>query len=47
MTKEIEIINIENRLQRLRGTEKNIKCPGVIRKCERKLRKLKEETNEG
>lgn len=41
MTKEMEIIAIENRLKRLRGSIKNIKSPGVVRKLERKLRNLK------
>lgn len=41
MTKEMEIIAIENRLKKLRGSIKNIKSPGVVRKLERKLRNLK------
>ena len=41
MTKEIEIVAIENRLKKLRGSIKNIKSSGVIRKLERKLRNLK------
>ena len=41
MTKEMEIVAIENRLKKLRGSTKNIKSPGVVRKLERKLRNLK------
>lgn len=43
MNKEIEIIAIKNRIQKLKGTDKNIKCPGVLRKLYRKLRILEGE----
>ena len=43
MTREIEIIAIKNRIARLKNSEKNLKCPGVLRKCMRKLRKLEGE----
>lgn len=41
MTREMKILSIQNRLNKLYGTEKNIKSPGVIRKLERQLRNLK------
>ena len=45
MTKETEMIIIDNRIRKLKGSDKNIKSPGVLRKLNRKLRKLKEEMN--
>lgn len=48
MTKEIEMtmIMINNRIHKLKGSDKNIKCPGILRKLNRKLRKLEAENNE-
>lgn len=43
MNKEIEIIALKNRIQRLKGSDKNIKSPGVLRKLYRKLRNLEGE----
>ena len=43
MNKEIKILMIKNRIQKLKGTEKNIKCPGVLRKLHRQLRNLEGE----
>lgn len=43
MTKEIKKIMVEQRIARLSESEKNLKCPGVLRKCNRKLRKLEAE----
>lgn len=45
MNKEIEIISLENRIQKIRGTGKYIKNPGVLKKLERKLLKLKQDKN--
>lgn len=41
MTKEYKVISLENRIQRLSASEKNIKSGGVLRKCTRQLRNLK------
>ena len=43
MTNEIKKIMVEQRIARLSGSEKNLKCGGVLRKCNRKLRKLEAE----
>ena len=43
MTKESKIIMIDNRIRKLKGSDKNIKCPGVLRKLNRKLRNLEVE----
>lgn len=43
MTKESKIIMIDNRIRKLKGSDKNIKCPGVLRKLTRKLRNLEVE----
>lgn len=45
MTTDLKIIMIDNRIRKLKGSDKNIKSPGVLRKLNRKLRKLKEEMN--
>lgn len=46
MTKETEMIIIDNRIRKLKTSDKNIKCPGVLRKLNRKLRNLEAEKNE-
>lgn len=46
MTKETEMIMINNRIRKLKSSDKNIKSPGVLRKLNRKLRKLEAEKNE-
>ena len=46
MTKETEMIIIDNRIRKLKSSDKNIKCPGVLRKLNRKFRKLEAEKNE-
>ncbi len=46
MTKETEMIMIDNRIRKLKASDKNIKCPGVLRKLNRKLRNLEAEKNE-
>ena len=38
--KEYQIKKLEDRVNRLEGTEKNIKCGGALRKARRKLRAL-------
>jgi hypothetical protein len=43
MTKAEKIALMENRLATLKGSIKNIKCPGVTRKLERQIRSLKNE----
>ena len=40
MTKDIKKIIVEQRISRISESEKNLKCPGVLRKCNRKLRNL-------
>ena len=41
--KEFQILNLKNRIHKLSGTEKNIKCPGVLKKLRRRLRNLMSE----
>ena len=43
MTTEAKKNMLERRIAKLKGSEKNIKCPGVLRKLNRKLRNLEEE----
>ena len=38
--KEFQILNIENRINKLTNSTKNIKCPGVLKKLRRRLRNL-------
>jgi hypothetical protein len=40
--REFEILSLENRMHRLSNSVKNIKCPGVLKKLRRRLRKLTE-----
>lgn len=44
MTKEQKLASYQNRLNNLKGRgDKNIKCPGVVRKLNRKIMKLQNE----
>ena len=38
--REFEILTLENRINKLSESPKNIKCPGVLKKLRRKLRNL-------
>lgn len=40
MTREEKLVLMKNRLSVLKGSVKNIKCPGVVRKVERQIRNL-------
>lgn len=40
MNKADKLALMKQRLQKLEGTEKNIKCPGVVRKLRREIRNL-------
>ena len=42
MTKEQKILAMENRLHKLKSNGKNLDSPGVAKKLERKIMKLKE-----
>ncbi len=41
MTTQEKIDLLEMKLTKLKGSPKNIKCPGVVRKLERQYRNLK------
>jgi hypothetical protein len=43
MSKSEKIALMKNRLATLKGTPKNIKCPGVVRKLERQIRSMENE----
>jgi len=43
MSKEQKLALMKNRLATLKGSPKNIKCPGVVRKLERQVRKMENE----
>lgn len=44
MTKEQKLVSYQNRLNNLKSRgDKNIKCPGVVRKLNRKIVKLQNE----
>lgn len=43
MSKSEKITLMKNRLATLKGTPKNIKCPGVVRKLERQIRSMENE----
>jgi hypothetical protein len=43
MVKEQKLALMKNRLATLKGSPKNIKCPGVVRKLERQVRKMENE----
>lgn len=38
MNNETKLLKVKARLMRLEGTNKNIKCPGVVRKLRRQVR---------
>ena len=40
MTKEQKLALMKDRLSALKNSEKNVKCPGVIRKITRQIRNL-------
>ena len=46
MTNEIKLVMLTQRYDRLRASDKNIKCPGVCRKIARKIRNLGGNVNE-
>lgn len=43
MSKSEKIALMKNRLATLKGTPKNVKCPGVVRKLERQIRSMENE----
>lgn len=43
MSKEQRLALMKNRLSTLKGSPKNLKCPGVVRKLERQLRNMENE----
>lgn len=43
MSKEQRLALMKNRLSTLKGSQKNVKCPGVVRKLERQLRNMENE----
>ena len=42
-TKEQKLAIMKHRLATLRGTDKNVKCPGVTRKLARQIRSMENE----
>lgn len=40
MTKEIKLAITKDRYNKLKNSDKNIKCPGVMRKLARQIRNL-------
>ena len=38
--REFKILNLENRIHKLSNSDKNSKCPGVLKKLRRQLRNL-------
>ena len=40
MTKEFKILSLENRINKLSNSGKNVKSPGVLKKLHRQLRNL-------
>ena len=40
MTREAQLAMAKGRYARLAGSDKNIKCPGVLRKVRRQIRNL-------
>ena len=43
MSKEQRLALMKNRLSTLKGSPKNVKCTGVVRKLERQLRNMENE----
>ena len=44
MNKEQKLALMKNRLLTLKGSPKNIKCPGVVKKLERQIRNIQNKT---
>lgn len=42
MTKEQKLALMKDRLASLKNTEKNVKCPGVVRKINRQIRNMEQ-----
>jgi hypothetical protein len=42
MTKEQKLAFMKNRLSTLEGSQKNLKCPGVVRKLRRQIRNMEQ-----
>ena len=40
MTKQEKLVITKDRYNKLRNSEKNIKCPGVVRKLARQIRNM-------
>ena len=40
MTKEVKLAIVKDRYNKLKNSDKNIKCPGVTRKLARQIRNL-------
>lgn len=40
MTREVKLAIVKGRYAKLAGSDKNIKCPGVLRKIRREIRNL-------
>lgn len=40
MTKEQKLAIMKNRLMTLKNSDKNVKCPGVVRKLSRQIRNM-------
>ena len=40
MSKEYKLASLKDRLSILERSEKNVKCPGVVRKIKRQIRNL-------
>ena len=40
MSKEFQLLHLQNRYERLSASSKNFKCPGVLRKLRRQIRGL-------
>ena len=40
MTKEAKLVLMKDRLNKLEGSKKNIKCPGVVKKLRRQIRNM-------
>ena len=43
MSKEQRLALMKNRLSTLKGSQKNAKCPGVVRKLERQISSMENE----
>ena len=41
--KEIELLTLKNRLHKLQSNGKNVDSPGVLRKLERRIKKIEQE----